>query len=84
MKSKEEISIEIKNELNKIAGHEVPKRYADEFAHNILKIFQSLPSDDKIYSESGNRYPQIIYNNGEDSIFEEGAKWMRDNLKLNK
>ena len=48
---------------------------------NIDIVSGSLFSDDVVDNEAWNRYPQNIYNDGEDSIFAEGARWMREKIK---
>ena len=41
----------------------------------------SLFSDEVVDNEAWDRYPQNIYNDGEDSTFAEGARWMREKIK---
>jgi hypothetical protein len=48
----------------------------------IADVSGSLFYDDKIDDEAWERYPQNIYNNGEDEIFAEGARWMRERIKM--
>jgi len=50
-------------------------------ALNIAFVSGSLFSDTVIDDEAWNRYPQDIYNDGEDDIFAEGARWMRGKIK---
>lgn len=49
----------------------------------IKKLTRPTVSEEEIEIEGWERYPQHIYNNGEDEIFAEGAKWVKELLNSN-
>ena len=74
--------------INKIRtilrGTSLTERDFDKCTKELYDLFNvsgSLFSDTVIDDEAWNRYQQNIYNDGEDSIFAEGARWMMEKIK---